>query len=130
LGHLLDRTDWFDRFFISRPERHRQAFEKAQRIFFLNNLHQLKSANSMVLFISVMERKIIILPDPRLKLPGLDLLQQNLINVISAEFRKGNYEDGFLKAIRFLQTELSSQFPKNKQKSENQVANKLIWWND
>ncbi len=130
LGHLLYKTDWVDRFFIPKAERHRQAFEKAQRIFFLKNLHESHTPNSIILFISVMEKKIIVLPDPRLKFAGLEKLQTELVNVISTEFRKGHYEDGLLKAISFLKSELSAEFPKNKQNTENHHSNKLIWWND
>ncbi|MBC7420335.1 MAG: hypothetical protein H7328_06360 [Bdellovibrio sp.] len=130
LGHLIDKSDWVDRFFITKAERSRQAHEKAQRIFFLKQLHEVKTHNSMILFVSIMEKKIIVLPDPRLNLVGLDLLQKNLIKVISHEFKKGEYEAGFLKAIAFLQVELAPHFPKNKQNTENEVPNKLIWWND
>ncbi len=130
LGHLIDKSDWVDRFFITKPERKRQAFEKAQRVLFLKQLHELKNHNSMVLFVSVMEKQIIVLPDPRLKMAGLDILQKNMIDVISQEFRKGEYEAGFLKAIAFLQTELAPKFPKTKQNTENEVSNKLIWWNE
>lgn len=130
LGHLIDKSDWIDRFFITKAERLRQCYEKAQRIFFLKQLHELKSHNSIVLFVSVMEKKIIVLPDPRLKLEGLDTLQQDLVKVISQEFSHGRYEVGFLKAIAFLQANLTGPFPKKTQNSENQVSNKLIWWND
>ncbi|MBC7742570.1 MAG: hypothetical protein H7061_10245 [Bdellovibrionaceae bacterium] len=129
LGHLLDRSDLVDRFFISKRERQRQTFEKAQRIFFLKQLHATKKNNSLMLFISVMERRIVILPDPRLKLAGLEALQTKLIEIIGVEFKKGQFEDGFLKAIAFLETELAGNFPKSGSNA-NQYSNKLIWWND
>jgi uncharacterized membrane protein len=119
-----------DRFFISKRERARQVFEKAQRIFFLKHLHELKRNNSIILFISIMERQIVILPDPRLKLEGLDVIQKTMLQLIQNEFKKGHFEAGFLKAIGYLQAELVTKFPKNKQISENEVPNKLIWWND
>ena len=65
LGTLLDKSDWVDRFFISTRERRRQVHNKAERIFFKKKLHESKSQNALLLFISVMERQIVLLPDPR-----------------------------------------------------------------
>lgn len=130
VGHLLDKSDLVDRFFISKPERTRQVFEKAQRVFFLKQLHEIKTQNSLVLFISVMERKIVILPDPRLKFDGLQELQQKLLKLIQKDFGEGKFEEGFLDAISFLKTELKSRFPRQNKSLENLVPNKLIWWKD
>ncbi len=130
IGIALDKSDWIDRFFISQRERTRQVHEKAQRVFFLKHLHELKKHNSLVLFISLMERKIVILPDPRMKLAGVSELQQKLITLIQTEFKKGRYEEGFLKAIAFLKSELAPHFPKKDKTTTNEVANKLIWWKD
>lgn len=129
LGLLLDKSDIVDRFFISKTERARQVHEKAQRIFFLKHLHEIKRYNSLVLFVSVMERKIVILPDPRLKFEGLQEMQQKLLSLIQKDFAQKKYEEGFLNAISFLKTELKSRFPRSQQLSENLVPNKLIWWN-
>lgn len=130
LGHLLDKSDVVDRFFISKPERARQAFEKAQRIFFLKQLHEIKTKNSLILFISVMERQIVILPDPRMKLEGLQQLQQQLLGLLQKDFGQKQYERGFLNAISFLRTELKTKFPRQVSSSDNLVSNKLIWWKD
>lgn len=130
LGHWLSKFDVLNRWLISKKERNRQCFEKAQRIFFLKHLHELKKPNSLILFISVMEKKIIILPDPRLKMDGLQDLQKNLLKVVQEEFKQSHYEDGFLKAILFLKTQLRPSFPQNDQKKLNEIPNKLIWWAD
>ncbi len=130
VGHLLDKSDIVDRFFISKPERARQAFEKAQRVFFLKNLHETKTKNSLVLFISVMERQIVILPDPRMKFEGAHRLQQQLLELLQKDFGQNQYERGLLNAISFLKAELNLKFPRREVDSENLVPNKLIWWKD
>lgn len=130
VGHLLDKSDIVDRFFISKPERTRQVYEKAQRVFFLKQLHEIKKQNSLILFVSIMERKIVILPDPRLKFDGLQELQQQLLGVLQKDFVKKEFERGFLNAISFLKTELKSKFPREAKSTENLVCNKLVWWND
>ena len=130
LGFLLDKSDWIDRFFISKHEQKRQTFEKAQRIFFLKRLNETKTQNALLIFISVLEKRIVLLPDPRLEIKTTQQLQNKILDALKTEFRKSHYEDGFLKAIQLLKEELSPLLPKNKQNSNNELPNKLIWWNE
>lgn len=130
LGHLLDKSDLVDRFFISKSERARQVFEKAQRIFFLKQLHQVKTQNSLVLFVSIMERRIVILPDARMKFEGVDRIQNELLVLLQKDFGRNQYEQGFLNAISFLKSELKERFPRESQQTDNLVPNKLVWWKD
>jgi len=129
-ARYLSRFDSVNRWFISKAERHRQCYEKAQRIFFLKHLNELKRHNSIVLFISIMERKIIVLPDPQLHWDGLQNVQTQLVSLVQGEFKKGQYEEGFLKGIQFLKQELRLRFPQDLEKKQNEIPNKLIWWND
>ena len=128
LGYALDKSDYVDRFFISKKERNRQVIEKAQRIFFLKRLDQSKSRHALLLYVSIMERKIVILPDPKMKLENIEQIQQKLLQVVQSAFKKQQYEQGFLDAIDYLKTELKSKFPQLNKNQENQFANKLIWW--
>ena len=132
LGTLLDKSDIVDRFFISKPERKRQVQEKAQRIFFLQKLNEVKSNNSLLLFISVMERQIVLLPDPKIeKLSPEQIrkLSENALSVLQVHFKSKKYEEGLLETIKMLKNELGQHFPR-RANSNNEVANKLIWWND
>jgi len=128
LGFLLDKSDLVDRFFISKKERERQVWEKAQRIFLLKRNEAHKSRQALLLFVSLMERRIVIFPDPGMQLPGLDALQSKMLKIIQADFKNGRYEQGFLDAIQFLKTELATKYPQTQQSSQNHYANKLIWW--
>ncbi len=129
LGHYIDKSDIVDRFFISKRERQRQVLEKAQRIFFLKRLHETRSHHALLLYVSIMERQIVILPDPSMKLEGLTLLQEKLLKIVQTGFKSGQYEKGFLDAIQFLKTELALKFPQTNKDHTNLVSNKLIWWN-
>lgn len=130
IGFALSKIDFVTRFFISNKERQRQVFEKAQRIFFLKRLDQIKSHHALLLYVSIMERKIIILPDPKMKLDNLAGIQSKLLNIVQVAFKKGQYEVGFLEAIAFLKSELKTNFPQVDKIHENQFSNKLIWWKD
>lgn len=128
LGHLLDKSDLVDRFFVSKKERNRQVMEKAQRIFFMKRNEAHKSRQAILLFVSIMERRIVVFPDPAMKLEGLEQLQNQLLKIIQEDFKKGLFEQGFLDAIQYLKTELAVKFPPTAAQSQNQHSNKLIWW--
>lgn len=128
LGHLLDKSDLVDRFFVSKKERNRQVMEKAQRIFFMKRNEVHKSRQAILLFVSIMERRIVVFPDPAMKLQGLDHLQDQLLKIIQDDFKKGLFEQGFLHAIQYLQTELTAKFPQTAAQTQNHYSNKLIWW--
>ncbi len=128
LGRLIDKSDVVDRFFISKHERHRQVFEKAQRIFFLKRLNETKSHHALLLFVSIMERQIVILSDPKMKIEDLKKIQEKLLEVMQNGFAKKHYEQGFLDAIQYLKGELTPRYPQTNQNHQNQLSNKLIWW--
>lgn len=132
LGNLIDKSDLVDRFFISKRERTRQCIEKAQRIYFLKRSEHHKSRQAIMLFVSIMERQIVIYPDPGMKIEGLESLQTRLIEIIKDDFKKGQFEAGFLDAIRYLKAELSARYPQTQasaqKASQNHYSNKLIWW--
>ena len=129
LGSLLDKSDLVDRFCISKAERSRQVLEKAQRVFFLKRLDQVKSNNSLLLFISKMERQIVLLPDPRInRMTEAELhdLTNELLKVLQSQFKSAEFEKGILDAIELLKKRLKPRFPRSIP-AENDVANRLIW---
>ncbi len=129
LGTLLDKSDWVDRFFISTRERHRQVHNKAERIFFKKKLHESKSQNALLLFISVMERQIVLLPDPRSNIENRQQINDQLLALLQKSFKKDQYEQGLIEALDFLRSELIHKHKKTSE-TPNQFSNTLIWWQD
>lgn len=134
-GAMLDKSDWVDRFFITKPERARQVQEKAERIFYKHQLHELKSQNALLLYISVMERQIVLFHDPRIKFEKMHQIDQELLKILQDSFKNKDFEAGILSAIAHLKSSLAPHFSYGKQgrndkKNENSVPNKLIWWNE
>ncbi len=134
-GALLDKSDWVDRFFITKSERARQVQEKAERIFYKHQLHELKSQNALLLYISVMERQIVLYHDPRIKYENMLNLDHQLLKILQLAFKNEEFEAGLLEAIAHLKKSLTPDFGygtsgRNPKKLENFVPNKLIWWNE
>ena len=129
IGWLLDKSDVVDRFFIPKSERVRQVQEKAELIFFRKRMHELKSHNALMLYISVMERQIVLFPDPSMKFEKIKEINEQLIAVLQQSFKDSNYEEGIIQAIGFLKKSLMPHFSKG-QETGNNFPNKLIWWQD
>ena len=134
-GALLDKSDWVDRFFITKREQVRQVHERAERIFYKHQLHELKSKNALLLYISVMERQIVLFRDPRVKDEKMLNLDFQLLEILQQAFKNEEFETGLLAAIAHLKKSLVADFGygtsgRNAKKLENFVPNKLIWWNE
>ncbi len=126
IGYLLDKSDRIDRFFISKKSRAKQVQDKADLFFYERRLHELKSNQALLLYVSVMERQIILKPDPRLQFDGLQELTNELLVVLQDSFKKSDFEGGILNSITHLKKTLEIRFKKT-QISDNIVPNKLIW---
>jgi len=129
LGWMLDQSDLVDRFFIPKAERIRQVEEKAELIFFRHRLHEVKSKNALMLYISVMERQIVLFPDPDMKFDKIKDINKELIQKLQSSFKKSDYEEGLVLAINHLKKVLMPHFSKAHE-SGNNFPNKLIWWKD
>ena len=128
-GILLDKSDYVDRFFITKKERQRQVYEKAELSFYRRRLHELKSKNALLLYISVMERQIVLRPDPNMQFADMNKVTEELLGLLQVSFKDGDFEAGIIGAIAHLKTSLISHFPKT-DLSINEMPNKLIWIND
>lgn len=129
---FLTRLDFIKRFFISKPEQQRQVLEKAKMIFFEKRLIEIKTHNALLIFVSVMEKRIVILPDPRLNLENVSELTQQCLTLMQTQFKNSNYQQGLVDVIHYLKTQLKGSFPRSKvaDSEQNEYSNKLIWWND
>ncbi|MGZ3725342.1 MAG: hypothetical protein ACXWQQ_06065 [Pseudobdellovibrio sp.] len=123
---LLDNSDYIDRFFISKRERTRQVHEKAELVFYRKRLHELKSHNALMLYISVMERQIVLLPDPHMKFEHIKEINHELLKILQHSFKNSDFEEGLVSAIEHLKKRLAPHFSK-KEASTNNYPNKLIW---
>lgn len=126
LSRFLSQYGFVQRLFISEKERCRQVHEKAQSIFFMRRLSEVKSKNALLVFVSIMERRIEILPDPRVQMNGLNEMTNHAVNLLRTAFKEQNYEQGFTAVIQYIQGQLREKFPRQAP-GENLVSNKLIW---
>lgn len=126
LSRILSRFNFIQRQFISEHERQNQAHQRAQSVFFTQRLNEIKSQNALLVFVSIMERRIEILPDPRIKMTNVRQMTDHAVGLLKAAFKDQKYEQGFIEVIHYMQQQLHEKFPRT-EPEENQVSNKLIW---
>lgn len=128
IGSLIDKSDIVDRFFISKKERIRQVQEKAELFFFKKQLHEVESHNVLLLYISVMERQIVLYHDRRISFDKMTALDEKLLHVLQESFQNNDFEQGLLLCIQTLKANLEPHFQRyQNQTSENFVPNTLLW---
>lgn len=129
LTRFLSRADAVKRLFISKAEKHRQVHEKAHLVFSTKRLQDIKSHNALLLFVSIMEKRIVLLPDPRIKVQNIKQIDDEILVILQKKFKQEEYEKGLIEAIQCIQSHLQGKFPRQGI-AENTVPNKLIWWQD
>lgn len=131
LGSVIDKSDMVDRFFISKKERIKQVQEQAELFFYKNQLHEVESHNVLLLYISIMERQIVLFHDRRISFDKMHALDEQLLLVLQESFQNNDFEQGLLRCIQTLKTNLESHThfhrPPDDNKLENFVPNKLLW---
>lgn len=130
IGLVLERSNRLRRWLIPARERRQQVYNRAELFFYRKRWHELKSHNALMLYISVMERQIVIYHDPRLEFKNRDELTQKTLKLLQSSFKSGQFEQGLLSAIENLQQGLKSHFSRQIPQAENNVPNKLIWLDD
>lgn len=130
LGSVIDKSDTIDRFFISKKERIRQVQEHAELFFFRNQLHEVQSHNALLLYISVMERQIVLYHDRRISFDKMTSLNEELLQSLQKSFQNNDFEQGLLNCIQTLKTnlEVHPHYQRYQNSTlENFVPNKLHW---
>jgi uncharacterized membrane protein len=123
ISNFLPFRPWF----ILPGEKRREVKEKASEIFYSYGLSNTQNRIGILLFISKLERKIELLVDQaileKLGQKTLDQIVQN----ISGNFKKSEYEKGLVEALDYLEKELTQAFPHGLQeKNLNEISNKII----
>ena len=131
IGFLLARFNSVRRLLTPKKYRHQFAQLEAEQVFLKKRLFDTKAHQGLLLFISLMEHRIVVLPDVRSNFDGAQKLSEEVLKILQDDFKAGSYEKGLLEAIAHLKAALAPQFPKKADSTlENQLPNKLIWWDE
>lgn len=116
------------KFFLSKVEVAREVKEKAYELFFTKGLTQTETKVGMILLISLMERKIELVIDHKLKEKLSQEVLDQMVHTISEKFKKHDYITGLSESIHFIQEKILVAFNgKVQEKKSNELANHIIW---
>lgn len=131
IGFVLARLDTVRRVLTPQKYRHQFAQLEAEQVFLKKRLFETKAHQGLLLFISLMEHRIVVLPDFRSQFSGSQKLSEEVLKILQDDFKAGSYEKGLLEAIEHLKKTLAPLFPKKADTNHgNQLPNKLIWWDE
>lgn len=121
---LLGRIPSLTSRLIPRAVRHWRAANLARRQFLEHNLHHTEAGTGMLIFVSEAERYVEIIVDRGISSRIDDGAWQALVDVFTAEVRRGRTLEGFLGCIRGCGELLQQHVPVTHER--NELPNRLI----
>ncbi|MEN0057913.1 MAG: TPM domain-containing protein [Bdellovibrio sp.] len=124
-AHVLGRLKWVQKIFIPEPDEVEQVHQRAELEFYRNKIHRTSHGTGVLIFVSVMEKKAVILADQGIaeKLPKETW--DGVLTLLGRALHDGHWSEGFIKAIEACGEHLKTHFP-IVGASENQLKNHLI----
>ena len=125
LAEIAARLAPVQRLFISKDEREYETHARAALEFFTSGLAHTKNHTGVLIFLSLMERKCVVLADEGISSRLPESTWQGIVDKVIAGIRSGRPADGLVHAIEDCGKILSEHFPASG-KHENQLPNQLI----
>jgi putative membrane protein len=125
ISEFLARIQCLQRLFTIPAEQTSQVHARATLEFFSSGFQKTKAHTGVLIFLSLMERKCVVLADEGIasKLPNE--IWQNVVDKIISGIAKGKTSDGLIAGIEECGRILSEHFP-IKGKHVNEISNQLI----
>ncbi|MBA2848646.1 hypothetical protein G4V39_02500 [Thermosulfuriphilus ammonigenes] len=122
---LTRRFPWLKRPFISPGRRKDKVRLRAQRAFFEHGLHLTREATGVLIFISLFERRVMILADRGVMAKVSQESLDHLATRLARAMREGRASEGLCEVIRQLGELLSRHLPPRPDDT-NELPNEII----
>lgn len=106
VGHF----SWAKKFALSDLEVERETGEKAVEYFHTLGSSRVSHKVTAMIMVSVLERRIMVLVDEKLKTQITQAELDELVNIMRTHFQAGNMGLGFLKSIESLEAKILKDF--------------------
>lgn len=125
LSQFLAQSFTLQRLLTVNSDEIFQVERRAQLEFFLNRVNRTKAGTGILIFISVMERRAVILADEGIhgKIPPEVWVK--LVDQLTEKLRRGEWKAAFLESIEACGDLLSTHFPAS-QHDTNELSNQLV----
>ncbi|MGZ3771844.1 MAG: TPM domain-containing protein [Bdellovibrio sp.] len=125
MSYVLAKIPWIQKILVSERDELIQVHQRAQLEFYNNKINRTESGTGVLIFVSVMEKKAVILADEKIS----KRLPENIWDQILAEFRqnlsKDRWAEGFIQAIQSCGEQLKTHFPISAN-PRNELKNHLV----
>ena len=125
IGYTLPTLPLIKRLLLSKKEIEEEVNQKALQTFFANNLHQTKDATGILIFISILERRVQILGDHGINKKVDQNFWDDEVNKLSQSIKNNQVVDGLCQVISILGEKLSESFPIQTDDT-NELKNDLV----
>ncbi|MBC7714274.1 MAG: TPM domain-containing protein [Rhizobacter sp.] len=126
LGYALGCLPAFTRHLITKREVEYEVTQRAIEAFFDHNLHTTEKHNGVLIFISIMERKIKIITDVGVKAKVDQKIWDEIIVDFTAKVSSGEFVEALKSTIIATSLVLEKYFPADGRPRKNEIKNELI----
>ena len=125
LGHLLATQAQVLRLALSQSEIDEEVQQKAYESFMQLNLHRTKDRTGILIFVSMLEHRIMVIADSGINDEAPENYWQDVVAVLSARIRSGDLANGLCEAITLCGELLAEKFPISED-DQNELKNTVI----
>lgn len=125
LGYALGNIPFFTRLLITKKEIEYEVTQRAIEAFFEHGLHTTENHNGVLIFISLLERKIKIITDVNVKKKIDQKIWDDIIVDFTDKVHEGKFVDALKHSISAASSVLERNFPAEAGR-KNELKNELI----
>ena len=111
LSHVLAKSVWIQKIFVPERDEVDQVHERAHLEFYLNRVHRTEKGAGVLIFVSVMEKKAVILADEALAQKVPRETWDQMLSELRQKLHDGKWGEGFVDAIHTCGRHLQTHFP-------------------
>ncbi|MDD5405827.1 MAG: TPM domain-containing protein [Sulfurovaceae bacterium] len=125
IAYLVLSIDKIQQIFMPQKILHKKASIKAYENFFMLGLHKTTNHQAIMIFVSLHEHFVKIIVDTGISNKLQNNIWQKIIDEFTLDVKNGDFEKGYIKAIRAIGEILKIEFPVQKN-DKNELSNSLV----
>lgn len=125
IGSLMKRNLTVQRFLTNDQDESDNVFRRAQLEFYQQKLQKTKDRTGILIFVSLMERQVIVLADKGISERLPQSTWDEVVQLIIQGKKSGNLADGMIAGIQKCGELLTEKFPVQSH-DQNEIGNQLI----
>lgn len=127
LGYYLANIPMITRLLITKQEIEYEVTQRAIEAFFEHNLHTTEQHNGVLIFISILEKKIKIITDVGVRQKVDQKIWDEIIFSFTEKVKEGEFAEALKSTIAATSDVLENYFPSNGKPKKNELKNDIIF---